>query len=83
MWAYTERTGVSQEYLCKYVEQDILVIPNYSCHHELYELKVDVGMLNTMKIYWADMSSVSLKIYWADVSSISPFWRRANVLIKI
>ena len=26
---------------------------------ELYEQKVDVGMLNTVKIYWADVSSVN------------------------
>ena len=26
---------------------------------ELYQLRVDVGMLNTVKIYWADVSSVS------------------------
>ena len=27
--------------------------------NELYQLKVDVGMLNTVKNYWADVSSVS------------------------
>ena len=26
---------------------------------ELYQLKIDVGMLNTVKIYWADVSSVN------------------------
>ena len=29
-------------------------------NNELYQLKVDVGMLNTVKIYWADVLSVSL-----------------------
>ena len=28
-------------------------------NNELYQLKVDVGMLNTVKIYWADVSSIS------------------------
>ena len=28
-------------------------------HFELYQLKVDVGMLNTVKIYWADVSNVN------------------------
>ena len=28
-------------------------------NNELYQPKVDVGMLNTVKIYWADVSSVS------------------------
>ena len=28
-------------------------------YNEFYQLKVDVGMLNTVKIYWADVSSVS------------------------
>ena len=28
-------------------------------NNELYQPKVDVGMLNTVKIYWADLSSVS------------------------
>ena len=27
--------------------------------NELYQLKVDVGTLNTMKTYWADVTSVS------------------------
>ena len=27
--------------------------------NELYQLKVDVGMLNTVKNYWADISSVN------------------------
>ena len=26
---------------------------------ELYQLRVDAGLLNTVKIYWADVSSVS------------------------
>ena len=28
-------------------------------YNELYQLKDDVGMLNTVKIYWADVFSVS------------------------
>ena len=28
-------------------------------NNELYQLKVDVGMLNTVKIYWAEFSGVS------------------------
>ena len=28
-------------------------------NNELYQMKVDVGMLNIVKIYWADGSSVS------------------------
>ena len=27
--------------------------------NELYQLKVDVGVLNTVKIYWADVSTVN------------------------
>ena len=26
--------------------------------NELYQVKVDVGVLNTVRIYWADVSSI-------------------------
>ena len=34
-------------------------------NNELYQLKVDVGMLDTVKIYWADVSSVNPSLFFA------------------
>ena len=40
-----------------------MLVPVRTSEKELYQLEVDVGMLDTEKIYWTDVSSVS---HWSE-----------------
>ena len=45
----------------------------------MYQLKVDVGMSDTVKNYWPDVSSVSPPSFRPFVLSPSVLWRRAKI----